>query len=425
MTCNGANWPEFLDARVVVFRHQGRWRGGLLERAAEAKGRFRRRRRSRGAELGAGSALELPLVDLKRQYLSIKEEIDAALQDAVASTEYILGAEVARFEEEFADYCGVRYCIGVGSGTAAIHLTLEALGVSEGDEVIVPANTFFGTVLPVLKLGATPVLVDCEEQTATIDADRVSEAISSRTKAVLAVHLYGHCADMDPLEQLCASQGVLLVEDACQAHGARYKGRRAGSLGKAAAFSFYPSKNLGAYGDGGAVTTDDQKLAERIQLLRNLGQSSKYVHVAEGWNERLDTIQAAVLRVKLRHLDRWNALRRQHAEAYEEALANTGVRTQQAAPWAEHVWHVYVVRTPKREELRSALAAQGIAASMHYPLPLHEQPALAHLDYKRGAFPVTEAWSNELLSLPMFAELEPHEIKQVTEIIDAWKEAAA
>jgi dTDP-4-amino-4,6-dideoxygalactose transaminase len=393
--------------------------------AARTKGRFGRPLRSQGAESSAGPATKLPLVDLERQYLSIKEEIDAALLDVVASTQYILGEEVARFEEEFADYCGVRYCIGVGSGTAAIHLTLEALGVSKGDEVILPANTFSGTVLPVLKLGATPVLVDCEDKTATIDADLVSKAISSRTKAVLAVHLYGHPSDMDPLVELCASHGVFLVEDACQAHGARYKGRRTGSLGKAAAFSFYPSKNLGAYGDGGAVTTDDVDLAERIQLLRNLGQASKYVHVAEGWNERLDTIQAAVLRVKLRHLDRWNALRRQHAAAYEESLAGTGVRTQRTAPWAEHAWHVYTVRTPKREELRSALAAHGIAAGMHYPLPLHEQPVLAHLDYKTGTFPVAEAWANELLSLPIFPELEPHEIERVAGVVGAWKEAAA
>jgi dTDP-4-amino-4,6-dideoxygalactose transaminase len=400
---------------------RGDWLGG----AADTRGRFRRSRRSRGAELGGSSAETLPLVDLKRQYLSIKEEIDAALLDAVASTQYILGDELTRFEEEFAEYCGVRCCVGVGSGTAAIHLTLEALGVSDGDEVIVPANTFGGAVLPVLRLGATPVLVDCEETTATIDPDLVSKAIGSRTKAVLAVHLYGHPSDMEPLEELCASHGVFLVEDACQAHGARYKGRRTGSLGNAAAFSFYPSKNLGAYGDGGAVTTDDQQLAERIQLLRNLGQTSKYIHVAGGWNERLDTIQAAVLRVKLRHLDAWNALRRRHAAAYDESLAGTGVRTQQTAPWAEHVWHVYTVRTPRREELRSALAAKGIAAGMHYPLPLHEQPALAHLDYKRGAFPVTEAWADELLSLPIFPELEPHEIKRVAGVVDAWKEAAA
>lgn len=384
----------------------------------------RRLQRSRGAELG-GSAPTLPLVDLKRQYLSIKEEIDAALLDAVASTQYILGEELTRFEEEFAGYCGVGYCIGVGSGTAAIHLTLEALGVSEGDEVIMPANTFSGTALPVLKLGAAPVLVDCDDQTAMIDVDLVSRAISSRTKAVLAVHLYGHPSDMDPLKELCASHGVFLVEDACQAHGARYKGRRTGSLGNAAAFSFYPSKNLGAYGDGGAVTTDDQQLAERIRLLRNLGQTRKYIHVAEGWNERLDTIQAAVLRVKLRHLDHWNVLRRQHAAAYEESLAATGIRTQLTAPWADHVWHVFTVRTPRREELCSALAAHGIAAGMHYPLPLHEQPVLAHLDYKRGAFPVAEAWADELLSLPIFPELERHEIERVAGVVDAWNAAAA
>ena len=393
--------------------------------AGNAKGRFRRPRRSGGAELGAGSALTLPLVDLKRQYLSIKEEIDAALLEGVASTQYILGEELVRFEEEFAGYCGARYCVGVGSGTAAILLALEALGISQGDEVIVPANTFPGSVLPVLRLGATPVLVDCDEETATIDVGAVSAAVGPRTKAVLAVHLYGHPADMDPLEQLCASTGLAIVEDACQAHGARYKGRRAGGLGRIAAFSFYPSKNLGAYGDGGAVTTDDEKLAERIRVLRNLGQSSEYTHGAEGWNERLDTIQAAVLRVKLRYLDGWNVLRRRHAGAYEEALKGTGVRTQQTAPWAEHVWHVYAVRTPRREELRSALAAHGIATGMHYPLPLHQQPALAHVDTARGAFPVTEAWASELLSLPMFAELELHEIEQVAGIVAACQATAA
>lgn len=396
-----------------------------MERVADVKGRFRRPRGSGGAGRDAVPPLTLPLVDLKRQYLSIKEEIDAALLDTVASTHYILGDAVARFEEEFAAYCGVRCCVGVGSGTAAIHLTLEALGVSEGDEVIVPANTFFGTVLPVMRLRATPVLVDCDRQTATIDVDLVSKAISSRTKAVLAVHLYGHPSDMDPLQELCTSHGVFLVEDACQAHGARYKERRAGALGKAAAFSFYPSKNLGAYGDAGAVTTDDEELADRIKLLRNLGQADKYIHVAEGWNERLDTIQAAVLRVKLRHLDRWNALRREHAKAYEGKLTGTGVGVQQTAPWAEHVWHVYAVRTPKREELQSALAAQGIATGMHYPLPLHEQSVLEHLGYSHGAFPVTEAWAKELLSLPMFAELEPHEIERVARVVDDWTEAAA
>jgi dTDP-4-amino-4,6-dideoxygalactose transaminase len=365
------------------------------------------------------AGVELPLVDLERQYLSIKDEIDAALLEGVASTQFVLGDELVRFEEEFAAYCGARYCVGVGSGTAAIHLALEALGVSEGDEVIVPANTFFGSVSPVLKLGARPVLVDCDGENATIDVDAVAAAVGPRTTAVLAVHLYGHPADIDPLEQLCESHGLALVEDACQAHGARYKGRRAGSLGRIAAFSFYPSKNLGALGDGGAVTTDNEELAQRIRLLRNLGQFSKYTHVAEGWNERLDTIQASVLRVKLRYLDGWNARRRRCAAAYEEAFRGTGVQTPQTAPWAEHVWHVYAVRTRRREELRSALAAHGIATGIHYPIPLHQQPVLAHLGYARGAFPATEAAADELLSLPMFAELEPHEIEQVAEIVAA------
>lgn len=375
--------------------------------------------------VGDGSAAKLPFVDLQRQYLSIKGEIDETLLAGVAAAEYVLGEELVRFEEEFAGYCDTRYSVGVGSGTAAIQLALEALGVSSGDEVIVPANTFFASALPVLKLGATPVLVDCDGTNATIDVGAASAAVGPRTKAVLAVHLYGHPADIDPLAELCERDGLALVEDACQAHGARYKGRRAGSLGRIAAFSFYPSKNLGAYGDGGALTTDDKELAERIRVLRNLGQSSKYMHVAEGWNERLDTIQASVLRVKLRYLDRWNALRRGHAAAYGEALAGHGLQTPETAPWAEHVWHVYAVRTPRREELRSALAAHGVSTGIHYPVPLHQQPALAHLGYARGAFPVTEAWADEVLSLPMFPELEPHEIERVAEIAADCQAAAA
>jgi dTDP-4-amino-4,6-dideoxygalactose transaminase len=374
---------------------------------------------------GPTAEVDLPLVDLGRQYRSIKDEVDTALLDAVASTDYVLGEELSRFEHDFAEYCGVRQCVGVGSGTAAIHLVLEALGVSQGDEVIAQANTFFGTVMPVLRLGATPVLVDCDAETATIDTEAVLAAIGPRTTGVLAVHLYGHPADMSPLQELCARHGLFLVEDSAQAHGARYRGRRTGGLADAAAFSFYPSKNLGAYGDGGAVTTDEDELAERIRLLRNLGQSSKYVHLAEGWNERLDTIQAAVLRVKLRHLDRWNALRSRHAEAYRDALAETGVRTPAAASWAEHVWHIFAVRTQRRDDLRSALAAEGIATGMHYPLPVHLQPALGPLSLEAGAFPVTEAWANDLLSLPMFPELEPQEIERVADVIGAWTSASA
>jgi dTDP-4-amino-4,6-dideoxygalactose transaminase len=362
--------------------------------------------------------MALPLVDLERQYLSIKEEIDSALLRVVASTKYVLGEELARFEEEFAAYCGTQYCVGVGSGTAAIQLALEALGITEGDEVIAPANTFIATVLPVLRLGAKPVLVDCDEETATLDVEQVSAASGPRTKAVLAVHLYGHPADVDPLLDVCARHGLALVEDACQAHGARHKGRRAGSLGTAAAFSFYPAKNLGALGDGGAVTTNDKELATQVRLLRDLGRADdKHVHLDVGWNERLDTIQAAVLRVKLKHLDGWNSLRRGHAETYEQALSATGLRTPRAAPWAEHVWHLYVVRAPARDTLASALAADGIQTGMHYPIPLHLQPALAQLGYGPGDFPVTEAWANELLSLPMFPELEHEEIERVAAVI--------
>ena len=363
----------------------------------------------------------LQLVDLGRQYRSLKGEVDAALLKAIASTQYILGEELADFEKEFASFCEVEHCVGVGSGAAAIELALAAIGISEGDEVIVPANTFFGTVLPVLRLSATPVLVDCEEETATIDPERVAAAIGPRTKAVVAVHLYGQPADVDELDRLCTDNRLTLVEDACQAHGARYKGRRTGGLGRIAAFSFYPSKNLGAYGDGGAVTTDDADLAERIRLLRNVGQADKYTHVAVGSNERLDTIQAALLRVKLKHLDRWNELRRRHAHAYREALAATQVRTPEAAPWAEHAWHLYVVRAARRDGLRAALTEAGIGTAMHYRLPLHLQPALAHLGHGPGDFPVTEAWAEQLLSLPMFPELEEGEIERVASTIVGWE----
>jgi dTDP-4-amino-4,6-dideoxygalactose transaminase len=355
----------------------------------------------------------LPLVDLRRQYASVKDEIDATVLESIARADYILGEDVQAFEREFAAYCDADFCAGVGSGTAAILLALEALGLSEGDEVIAPANTFIATILPVMKLGGRPVLVDCDEMTRTLDVEQVSRAIGPRTAAVVAVHLYGHPADMEPLLAVCAEHGIPLVEDACQAHGARYRGRRVGSLGTIAAFSFYPGKNLGAYGDGGAVTTNDPKLLERVLLLRDLGQARKYEHVLAGWNERLDTIQAAVLRVKLRHLDRWNELRRRHAEAYAAALADSGLVLPAVQDGAEHVWHLYVVQSRDRDGLRGALAAQGVATGMHYPVPVHLQPAVRGLGYARGAFPVAESLADGLLSLPMFPELERDEIDLV------------
>ena len=369
--------------------------------------------------------MRIPFVDLKRQYSSIKAEIDDALIEVAASTQYILGEQVTQFEQEFAAYCDTCFCVGVGSGTAAIQLALDGLGISQGDEVIVPANTFIASVLPILRLGASPVLVDCDEATATIDIERVAAVIGPRTKAVIAVHLYGQPADVDPLLELCERHDLALVEDACQAHGARYKGRRAGSLGAVAAFSFYPAKNLGAFGDAGAVTTDNEELADRIRRLSDFGRTDKYVHTIEGTNERLDTIQAAVLRVKLRHLERWNELRREHAAEYERVLARSTLKLPEVAPWSEHVWHLYVVRSAHREVIRATLAAHGIETGLHYPLPLPFQPALEQLGYVRGEFPATECWANELLSLPMFPELEPDEIALVGEVIADCESAVA
>jgi dTDP-4-amino-4,6-dideoxygalactose transaminase len=346
------------------------------------------------------------------------------LLDAVARGDYILGHDVARFEEEFAAYVGARHCVGVNSGTAALQLGLEALGVGRGDEVVAPANTFVASVLPALKLGADVVLVDCDEATGLIDAEAAAAAVTDRTRALVAVHLYGHPADMKPLAELCDARRIALVEDACQAHGARYDGERVGTFGRFAAFSFYPSKNLGALGDGGAVTTHDDELAERVRLLARLGEETKGVHVVAGWNERLDTLQAAALRVKLRHLDSWNERRREVAGWYAETLA--GVELPVVAPSAEHVWHLYVVRSPRRDELRAALAEREIGTGIHYPLPLHLQPALRGiLRYRAGLFPAAEARAGDQLSLPMYAELERAQVEEVAAAVADFAAVAA
>jgi dTDP-4-amino-4,6-dideoxygalactose transaminase len=366
----------------------------------------------------------IQLVDLGRQYRSIKDEVDSAILDAVASTQYILGEQVARFEEEWASFCGVAHCVGVSSGTAAIQLALEAVGVKPGDEVIAPANTFIASVLPIIRLGATPVLVDCEPDSAQIDPDRVASAITPRTRAVVAVDLYGHPFEADVLQEICTEHGLALVEDACQAHGASYRERRCGSLGDIAAFSFYPAKNLGAYGDAGAVATDDPELAGRVRLMRDLGQKEKYVHVVLGDNARLDTVQAAVLRVKLGHLERWNERRRHYAAIYTEALGRS-VETMTVQSWADPAWHLYVIRSDKREQLAAYLDAAGISTGMHYPIPLHLQPALRGLGYGEGDFPVAEDWSRRLLSLPLFAELEQEEVDRIAGAVNDFAAATA
>ena len=361
----------------------------------------------------------VPFVDLSRTQDPIRADIDAALAGVIDSAAFILGPDVEAFEREWAEYCGVDHAIGVSSGTAAIGLVLEALGIGPGDEVIAPALTFIATVLPTLQLGAKPVLVDVDPATATIDPRAVAAALTPRTKAILAVHLYGQPADMDALQSIADSAGVALIEDAAQAHGARYRGRRAGSLGRAACFSFYPSKNLGALGDAGAVVTSDPDIAERVRILRDLGQVRKYEHVLAGRNERLDTLQAAVLRRKLRHLDTWNASRRAAAAAYGRILDDLDLDLDLDLPTEaegrEHVWHLYVVRTADRDRVRSSLADAGIATGLHYPLPLHLESVLAALGHERGDFPTAEDWSLRGFSLPMFAGIEQAETAAVAE----------
>jgi dTDP-4-amino-4,6-dideoxygalactose transaminase len=359
------------------------------------------------------SATTIPFVDLARQHASIRDEIDAAMAHVIDAGAFILGPDVELFESEWAEFCEARHAIGVASGTAAIHLLLEAVGVGPGDEVIVPANTFVASALPLMHRGARPVLVDCDPVSATLDLDAVTAAVTPRTRAVIAVHLYGQAADMDPLLQLAERHGFDVFEDACQAHGARYRGRRVGTLGTASCFSFYPSKNLGALGDGGAVVTNDGELADRLRKIRDLGQARKYEHVILGHNERLDTLQAAVLRVKLRCLEGWNDSRRQHARSYAERLADTDVVLPKELEGREHVWHLYVIRTLDRDRVRASLDADGVQTGLHYPIPVHLQQAFSSLGYQAGAFPVAEQWSDQGLSLPMFAELEPSEIAAV------------
>jgi dTDP-4-amino-4,6-dideoxygalactose transaminase len=360
----------------------------------------------------------IPFVDLRAQYASIQNELETALLQAARDCSYILGREVAAFEEEFAAWTGTEACVGVNSGTAAIQLGLEALGIGPGDEVIAPASTFIASVLPVVKLGADVVLVDCDEATGLIDVEQAASAVTPRTRALIAVHLYGHPADLTPLVELCDGHGIALVEDAAQAHGALYDGRRVGSFGRFAAFSFYPSKNLGALGDGGAVTTNDRELARSIRLLGRLGEESKGTHTLAGWNERLDTLHAATLRVKLRHLERWNEARRQVAAWYAQEL--DGVSLPVAHDWAEPVWHLYVVRSPHRDELRERLTAARIGTGIHYPTPLHLQPALRdRLRHEEGDFPAAEARAREQLSLPMYAEMQRGQIDAVVAAVSA------
>jgi dTDP-4-amino-4,6-dideoxygalactose transaminase len=363
--------------------------------------------------------LLVPFVDLKQQYASIKTEVDAAIAGVIENTSFILGPQVRAFEAAFAEYAGARTCIGLNNGTAALQLALMAAGIGTGDEVIVPSFTFFATAEAVSVLGATPVFVDVDPVSYTVTAEAIERAITPRTRAVIPVHLYGQAADLDPILEVADKHNLHVIEDAAQAHGAEYKGKRVGALGSAGCFSFYPSKNLGAYGEAGAVVTNDEELATRLRLLRDHGSTSKYAHAIVGYNFRMEEIQAAVLNVKLPHLSDWNDARRGRAARYNSALSNSGVVLPREMDYARHVYHVYAVQSDNRDELQKSLTAAGVQSGVHYPIPIHLQPAYASLGYKQGDLPVTEALAERVLSLPMFPELSDEQIDRVAEAVTA------
>lgn len=353
-------------------------------------------------------------------YRELKEELDAAYVRVMESGWYILGREVEAFEAEYAAYCGARYCVGVGNGLEALHLILCAMDIGPGDEVIVPANTYIATWLAVSYTGAVPVPVEPDGRTYNMDVTRVEAAITERTKAVLPVHLYGQPADMDPINEIARRHNLRVIEDAAQAHGARYKGRKTGTLGDAAGFSFYPGKNLGALGDGGAVVTNDGAVAQKVRLLRNYGSRVKYYNEVRGYNSRLDELQAALLRVKLRHLDDWNARRRRLSVHYLE-LRHDSLIQPYVPEWADPVWHLYVVRTAKRPELVELLDRNGIGCLIHYPVPPHLQDAYGELHYPAGSFPLTEKMADEVLSLPMGPHLAESDLRTIVATLNAWR----
>jgi dTDP-4-amino-4,6-dideoxygalactose transaminase len=356
----------------------------------------------------------IPFLDIKAQYASIKGEIDAAVLAVLASGQYILGDEVMRFETEFADYCNVRHAIAVNSGTSALHLALLAAGVGAGDEVITTPFTFVATVSAICYTGARPVFVDVEPVALTLDPAQLEARITSRTKAIIPVHLYGHMADMDAIRVIADQYRIPIIEDACQAHGAHYKGARAGSIGLSGCFSFYPGKNLGACGEGGMVVTNSDSHARTMRMLRDWGQDQRYHHLLKGFNYRMDSIQGAILRVKLRYLEAWTEARRAHARRYSALLARSEhVRSPVEQADRRHVYHVYAVRSRDRDGLQRALSDQGIQTGLHYPIPVHLQRAHLDLGYQVGDFPVSETAARQVLSLPIYPEMPERDLEQV------------
>jgi dTDP-4-amino-4,6-dideoxygalactose transaminase len=360
----------------------------------------------------------IPFLDLKAQYHQIKTEVDAAVLRAIESTQYVLGPEVTAFEKRFADYCGVGHCLAVNSGTSALHLALLAAGVGPDDEVITVSMTFVATTAAVLYCGAKPVFVDVDPVTWTMEPALIEAAITPRTKAILPVHLHGLMADMDPIMDIARRHGLVVIEDAAQAHGAEYKGRRAGSIGDFGCFSFYPGKNLGAYGEGGAVVTNEPGLARKMALLRDWGQEAKYNHVVAGYNYRMDGIQGAVLNVKMNYIEAWTEGRRAAAADYDRRLAKLSIVGPQPPSHSRHVYHVYALCLSRRDETLSALQEAGIGVGIHYPVPVHLQKAYANLGYGAGDLPVTERLANQFLSLPIYSELRPDQVAEVASQIE-------
>ena len=359
----------------------------------------------------------IPLADLKAQYRSVKPDIDAAIAHVLENAQFALGPAVEAFEREFASYCGTTEAVAVNTGTSALHVALLAVGVRPGDEVITVPFTFVATVAAIEYAGAKPVFVDIDPDYHTMDPSALERAITPRTRAVMPVHLFGQPADMDPIADVARRYKLAVIEDACQAHGADYKGRRAGSIGDIGCFSFYPGKNLGAYGEGGAAVTSHQPYADRMRLLRNWGEKTRYEHSIRGFNYRMDGIQGAVLGVKLRHLERWTEARRRLAAGYDRRLAGTVARTPMERPGVRHVYHVYAVRLLQRDAWRARLHEMGIQTGVHYPVPVHLQPAYRDLGYTAGDFPVAEALAGEVLSLPLFAEMTDAQLEEVCGVL--------
>jgi dTDP-4-amino-4,6-dideoxygalactose transaminase len=356
-------------------------------------------------------------VNLAAQYSTIGPELDKAVSQVLASGMYVQGEEVERFEEEFAGYTGTAHAVACSSGTSALKLALLAAGVNRGDEVLTAANSFIATAGAIIHAGGRPTFADVDPETSNMDPALVEKALTNKTKAIIAVHLYGHPMDLDPLMELAKAKGLALIEDAAQAHGAKYKGAMAGSIGLAGCFSFYPTKNLGACGEGGAVVTDSSEMAHKLRLLRDHGSESKYIHSLLGYNDRMAALQAAVLRVKLRHLDSWVNKRRDHAAYYNNKLSDTPVELPIEMPYARAAYHLYVVRSRNRDRLVEHLQTKQVGVGLHYPVPLHLQPALAHLGYRKGDFPVSEKLASELLSLPMYPELSSDQLRYVCEAV--------